>query len=131
MIRLRSSIEELRLRLSLKRGILIFSLTLTSTLFLISTSFPQPFCPDCPMGQGRPPYGAYCPEKGWYGAKRPVRSLEEAMAILRSYFQDRELIIKIVKERRWGFIAEITKIDGTLVDIVIVDRRTGRIRSIY
>ncbi len=83
------------------------------------------------MGQGRAPYGAYCPQKESYGARRPVKGPEEAMAILRSYFQDKELIINIVKERRWGFIAEITKQDGTLVDVVIVDRRTGRIRSIY
>lgn len=117
--------------MSLKIRTLIFFLTLTSTLFLVLPSFSQPFCPDCLRDQGRPPYGAYCPQKGWYGAKRPVRSPEEAMAILRSYFQDKGLIINIVKERRWGFIAEITKYDGTLVDIVIVDRRTGRIRSIY
>lgn len=131
MNRLRASIEELILRLTLKRGILIFLLALTSILFLLSPSFSQPFCPDCPMGYGRPPYGAYCPEKGWYGAKQPVRSPEEAVAILRAYFKDNGLIIKIVRERRWGFIAEITEADGTLVDIVIVDRRTGRIRSIY
>lgn len=130
-------IRRLSLRVTLKMRTLISFLTLTSTLILIlifslvSFSFSQPFCPDCPMGHGRPPYGAYCPQKGWYGAKKPVRSPEEAIAILRSYFQDKELIINIVKERRWGFIAEITRSDGTLVDIVIVDRRTGRIRSIY
>lgn len=108
---------------------LIFPLILI--LFLSSTSFSQLGCPDCPMGHRRPPYGAYCPEKGLYGAKRPVRSPEEAMAILKAYFKDKDLIIKIVRERRWGFIAEITKYDGALIDIVIVDRRTGRIRSIY
>ncbi len=127
----RLSIKGLGLRPGMKIKTLIFFFALTSTLFLISSSFPQPPCPDCPMGHGRPPYGAYCPQKGWYGAKKPVRSPEEAMAILRSYFQDRELVINIVKERRWGFIAEIMRSDGTLVDIVIVDRRTGRIRSIY
>ena len=36
-----------------------------------------------------------------------------------------------MEERRWYFEVEITDPEGKLVDKLIIDKRTGRIRSIY
>ncbi|MCX7793449.1 MAG: PepSY domain-containing protein [Thermodesulfovibrionales bacterium] len=123
-------LKNLNLRLKIIHLISCLSLTPTLIFFPASIAFSQPACPDCP-GYRKTPYGAYCPGKGKYGEKKPVRSKEEAVAILRSYFQDKGLVINIIRERRWGFIAEIRNADGSLLDIVVVDKRTGRIRSIY
>lgn len=91
-------------------------------------------CPDCPRWQGKSPYGNYCPspERGWYGAKRKVKNVKEAMDILKRYFsQYKDINITNITERRFFFEAEIRDKDQNLIDIVIVDKRTGRIRSIY
>jgi len=39
--------------------------------------------------------------------------------------------VAIIAERRGFYVAEITESDGTLIDKVIIDKRAGRIRSIY
>ncbi len=82
---------------------------------------------------GRRPYGDYCygSERGWYGATRGVDSAEEATRILQDYYTDEDVTIgKIVKKENY-FEAEILGRNNRIVDRVIVDRRTGRIRSIY
>jgi len=79
-------------------------------------------------GDERNPYGR--PKKGRYGEKSAVMDEAEARRVLREYFQD-EVKIGNVKERRFYFEAEIMDRQGKLIDKVIIDRRTGRIRSIY
>lgn len=79
------------------------------------------------------PYGDYCmgPRWGWYGAKRGVDSAEEAKRLLQDYYANDDVTIgKIVKKENY-FEAEILDRNNRTVDRVIVDRRTGRIRSIY
>jgi len=78
------------------------------------------------------PYGGYCPGSrwGWYGAKRMVRTSEEAGLILREYFPA-DIKIGLIRERKWFFEAEILDKNNRLIDIVIVNKRTGRIRSIF
>jgi hypothetical protein len=83
---------------------------------------------------GRFPQGNYCEGSrwGWYGERNAVKSRAEAKKILSEYFSSVEGVkITFVKERRWFFEAEIRDKKNTLVDIVIIDKRTGRIRSIY
>ena len=41
------------------------------------------------------------------------------------------IIIRNIKEREWFFEAEILDKNNALIDKVIVDKRTGRIRSMY
>ncbi len=54
------------------------------------------------------------------------------MDILKRYFsQYKDINITNITERRFFFEAEIRDKDQNLIDIVIVDKRTGRIRSIY
>ena len=42
-----------------------------------------------------------------------------------------DIRINNIKERKWFFEAEIRDKKNKLIDVVIVDKRTGRIRSIY
>lgn len=78
------------------------------------------------------PYGDYCPMSGWYGAKKRVKTINEAEKILKEYFSKYEDIkIGRVKERRRFFEADIKDRNDNLIDVVIIDKRTGRIRSIY
>jgi hypothetical protein len=68
-----------------------------------------------------------------YGARKPVRTADEAKQLLEQYFEGtgKKVVIGSIEERRWFFIAEVLDKEGTLIDKAIVDKRTGRIRSIY
>ena len=80
------------------------------------------------------PYGDYCPgpKRGWYGAKTEIKTAEEAEKILKEYFsQNEDVKIGKIKERGRFFEADIMDKNDVLIDIVIVNKRTGRIRSIY
>jgi len=79
------------------------------------------------------PYGDY--KKGArdssYGEKRPVTTVEEAKRVLTEYFVNKDVRIGEIKEKGLFFEAEIRDKSNNLVDKVIVDKRTGRIRSTY
>ena len=92
-----------------------------------------------PPGMGRskgpgqpPPFGAYCPQRhaDQYGARQPVLTIEDARGRLIRYFDIAPERIRRLEERRHVFLAEITDQEGRPVELVIIDRRTGRIRSI-
>ncbi len=84
------------------------------------------------MNGWRGPFGGYCrgPEWGWYGARRAVKSAEEARRIVLEYYSGDGIKLGGVRDRRLFYEVEINDKDGILVDVVIVDKRTGRIRSI-
>ncbi len=65
--------------------------------------------------------------------RRLVTTPEEAKQGIERYYEVRRkaVIVGRIAERRWFFLAEILDRDGTVVDEVIIDKRTGRIRSIY
>ena len=86
-----------------------------------------------PEWRDQAPYGDYCPgyKKKWYGAKISVKTAEEAKKILQEYFSKDDVKIGQITEKRWFFKAEILGKNNALIDIVIIDKRTGRIRSIY
>lgn len=81
---------------------------------------------------GPPPFGDYCPRRhaDHYGARQPLQTPDEAKERLRIFFNVPAAQISLRKEIRMGYIADITNADGTLSDRVIIDKRTGRIRSI-
>jgi hypothetical protein len=82
----------------------------------------------------RYPRGSYCEggRWGWYGERNAIRSPAEAKKVLSEYFSSvRGVKITIIKERRWFFKAEIRDKKDNLIDVVIIDKRSGRIRSIY
>jgi hypothetical protein len=66
-----------------------------------------------------------------YGEKRPVTSIEEAKKVLNEYFTEKPIRIGEIKEDKLFFEAEILDKNNEPVDKVIIDKRTGRIRSIY
>ena len=79
------------------------------------------------------PYGDY--KKGTadntYGEKRPVTTMEEARKVLTEYFAKKDMKVGEITEKELFFEAEIRDKKNNLVDKVIVDKRTGRMRSIY
>ncbi len=78
------------------------------------------------------PYGTFkvAEEKG-YGAKEPVSTLKEAKPALEDFYEDKDVEVGEIKEKNLFFEAEILDKKGKVVDKVIIDKRTGRIRSIY
>ena len=75
------------------------------------------------------PYGIS--EGGDYGEQKRVTSPEQARRILQDYFAGKDVKIGRVSEKELYYEAEIRDASGKVVDVVIVDKRTGRIRSIY
>ena len=101
-------------------------------LGLAAPTMAQAQCTDSDL-HGRWPYGDYCsgPRGGVYGDKTEVTSVGECKSILRNYYAGDDVTIgKIVNKENY-FEAEILDRYNRIVDRVIVDRRTGRIRSIY
>lgn len=66
----------------------------------------------------------------WYGASQPVTGVAEARKLLDHFFSGQDYTISGVVEKKWGFKADILDKDGTVVDRVMIDKRSGRIRSI-
>lgn len=66
----------------------------------------------------------------WYGASQPVPSAEDARKLLVNYFADREYTVSGMTEKKWGFRADILDRNGVVIDRVMIDKRSGRIRSL-
>src|ERR1700690_3747431 len=74
------------------------------------------------------PYGE---SRGGYGEHRAVSSVQEARRMIKEYFVRRDVRISDIREREFFFEADIRDRRGAFVDKVIIDKRTGRIRSTY
>ena len=103
-------------------------------LFSISeSSYAQP--PDHKQKLNQcPVYGQYWRSYkwGWYGAKRLVRTPVEAHEILQKFYVTHKGVkIHRIIEGPTFYRAEIMDKNGALLDMVIIDKNTGRIRSIY
>lgn len=66
----------------------------------------------------------------WYGARQPVAGAAEARQLLLNYFSGQEYTVSGIVEKKWGFRADIFDRNGTLIDRVMIDKRSGRIRSL-
>jgi hypothetical protein len=66
----------------------------------------------------------------WYGARQPVTTAAEARTLLQNYFTGQEYTISEVTEKKWGFKADIFNKSGAVIDRVMIDKRSGRIRSL-
>ena len=75
------------------------------------------------------PYGGS--REGGYGEKKEVLTQGDAEKILRQYFAKKNVTIGEIREKELYFEAEVRDKDNKVIDKVIVDKRTGRIRSIY
>lgn len=69
--------------------------------------------------------------RGGYGAKRKISTKEDAEKLLQEYFAGKKVNTGEIKEKDLYFEAEIRNQAGELIDTVVIDKRTGRIRSIY
>jgi hypothetical protein len=85
------------------------------------------------MMQEHRPYGGYCqgPRWGWYGARTPIRTEVEARKYLTTFFEGQDVTVGTIAQRGRFFVADILDKDNKVIDRVIVDRRTGRVRSIF
>jgi hypothetical protein len=85
-------------------------------------------------GKGRHmrPYGGYCqgPRWGWYGAQRTVTTVEETRSLLEKFLEETDLLVGEIRDEGPFFEADILEKEE-IVDILIVDKRTCRIRSKY
>ena len=82
----------------------------------------------------QPTYGHYWHGNkwGWYGARKVVQTPVEAREILENFFMTNSGIkVGKIRVRRYFFEADIINRNGMRIDMVIIDKRTGRIRSIY
>jgi hypothetical protein len=82
----------------------------------------------------KPVYGYYWRSNkwGWYGARKEVRTPVEAKEILDKFLiHHRGIRIGMIKETNHFFEAEILNSSGTRVDLLLIDKRTGRMRTIY
>jgi hypothetical protein len=82
----------------------------------------------------QPTYGQYWRSSkwGWYGARKQVNTPVEAQQIIEQVLVHNDNI-KVVRitERPHYFVAELINRKGVVVDLILIDRRTGRIRSMF
>lgn len=76
------------------------------------------------------PYGDYCKKYSHYGRNKIMHDHAHAEKALRHYFSKRGLTIKLL-ERKGRFIKAHVMKNKEIVDTILFDRHTGRIRSIY
>lgn len=83
--------------------------------------------------QCRPDHQGRCGKRkgDWYGVRRKVNSTEDARNLFTVYFAGQNVTISDIYEKPWYFEADIKNQSGAIIDRVIVDKRSGRIRSIY
>jgi hypothetical protein len=82
----------------------------------------------------QPVYGHYWRSYkwGWYGAPREVRTPVEAKEIIEQFLaHDNGIRVVRMREKAHFYIAEIMNNRGVLVDLILIDKRTGRIRSMF
>lgn len=81
-------------------------------------------------GKGIVPYGEHCELCGEYAYCSRMPTHKEAVNALKSHYEKRRLRVIVLKQRERFLEAEIYN-NGTMIDRILLDLRTGRIRSIY
>lgn len=76
-------------------------------------------------------YRVAAAEEKDYGAKKPVTTKKEARAALEEHYKGKDVKVGEIEEKELYFEAEIFDSKGEVTDKVIIDKRTGRVRSIY
>ncbi len=115
----------------------LFFAIFTFTLFLIAavSYAEQPNETTKAQTECAPTYGNYVPSErwGWYGARREVKTPLEALEILQKIIVIHHTGIRVGKIREGVrfYMAEIVNTKGQVVDVIVIDRQSGRIRSAY
>lgn len=76
------------------------------------------------------PYGDFCKRCSEYGNCKSIMSHEDAKKALIDYYHRKGLGVELEK-KRGRFIRAKVRDKNRVVDVIIFDRRSGRIRSIY
>lgn len=76
------------------------------------------------------PYGDFCPRCGQYGTCKALMNTEDAEKAMIDYYNEKGFDVEI-EDIKGRFIKAKIKDKSGVVDVIIFDRRTGRIRSIY
>jgi hypothetical protein len=76
------------------------------------------------------PYGDYCSRMSHYGMHKSIIDLKHAEDALKHYYDEKGLDVEVVS-REGRFIKVHVKDEHAVVDTIIFDRRTGRLRSVY
>jgi len=78
-------------------------------------------------------YGGYSKSerRGWYGARRTVSTVKEARSLLEEFLKDSGLVVKEIRDEGTFYAADIKDKKGEDVDILIIHKRTCRIRSAF
>lgn len=66
----------------------------------------------------------------WYGARQPVATVAQAQQLLEQYYAGQEYRVTRVAEQKWGYTAELRDKNGSLIDTVLINKRSGRVRSL-
>lgn len=78
------------------------------------------------------PYGHYQMLKhSEYGRRIQVNTPEEAADIVKGFYADKKVTTGRIIEKRWFFRINVLDEASNIIDVVIVDKRNGRVRSIY
>jgi hypothetical protein len=115
----------------------LFLFTLLNSAVFDGTEYGR-FCRDAGLAGPSPAYAGEQNEGpyggsggGTYGEKQRVGTSYDAQRVLKEYFSKKDVTIGEIREKQYYFEADILDKSGKVVDKVIVDKRTGRIRSIY
>lgn len=80
--------------------------------------------------KGITPYGVSCPLCGEYGYCKKEVKHEEAVKALEKYYKEKGMTVAITKKEGRFIEANVYK-GKDIVDRVVLDCKTGKIRSIY
>ena len=104
----------------------VLTFMIISFLLLLSTTIVQAFHGGKPIT----PYGDSCKRCSEYGTCKYTLSHEDAKKAMMDYYHKKGFIVELI-HKRGRFIKAKVKDKNNVVDIIIFDRRTGRLRSIY
>jgi hypothetical protein len=76
------------------------------------------------------PYGDFCNRVSSYGMHKHILDNDEVNKSLNHYFSKKGLDFEIVEDKG-RFIKAVIKNNSKIIDTIIFDRHTGRIRSVY
>jgi hypothetical protein len=90
-------------------------------------------CQSAGNSQCSPEKRGWCGKRkgDWYGVRRPVTSINDAREQLAKYFSGQRVAVAEVAEKQWRFEADVLDSCGKVIDRVMIDKRSGRVRSIY
>jgi hypothetical protein len=76
------------------------------------------------------PYGDYCTIHSHYGRSKSFHTFKQAKEALKHYYSKKGFEVNIISSKKRFINAHVMKEDE-VVDTIVFDRHTGRIRSTY